>query len=134
MMLGGIWIAGAAFNVFVTLPHASSSWNNLGENATFGPYRWFFDTVAGGAPAFWALIVIAGELLLGSLLRGRDPWARYGVILSVAWCLFIIWPYTLTTIPLLVLAGWLLRHDHDQNVVDLLRQRGMPDRLHRAGV
>lgn len=101
VLLGAVWIAGAIWNAFVTLPGAPGAWSDLGENATFGVYRWFFDSVAGGAPVFWTIMLIAAELTLGVLLLGTDPWARYGLLLSTAWCVFLfflIWPWTLSTV------------------------------------
>lgn len=136
MLLGVIWIAGAIFNAVWTLPAAFDAWDSLGREATFAGYRWFFGTVVSLAPDLMTLLLILGELALGVMLLSRDPWAQVGLVLSVVWCaflLFIIWPYTLSTLLLLALAGWLLRYDHDRSVVDLLRHRGGLDRLHKAG-
>lgn len=121
--LGAVWIAGAVFNAVWTLPNAGSSWADLADNATFAAYRWFFADIAGDAPAFWAVALILAELTLGALVMSRDPWARYGLLLSVAWSaflFFLIWPYTLSTIVFGVLAAVLLRGDHLRGVSDLL--------------
>ena len=137
MLLGVIWIAGAIFNAVWTLPSAFDVWEGLADDATFGVYRWFFGAVVGAAPDLMTLLLIVGELTLGVLLLARDPWARAGAALSVVWCLFLLFlimPYTLTTLPLLALAAWLLRYDHEQSAIDLLRHRGVHDHLHRVGV
>lgn len=136
MLLGSIWIAGAVVNAVWTLPGAFDAFEGLADDATFAGYRWFFGTVVGAAPDLMTLLLILAEMTLGVMLLSRDPWAEAGLLLSVLWCVFlffIIWPYTLTTLPLLMLAGWLLRYDHDQSIVDLFRRRGAPDHLHRAG-
>lgn len=136
MLLGAIWIAGAIFNTLWTLPASFDAWEGLGEDATFAGYRWFFSTVVGAVPDLMTLLLILGELTLGVLLLSRDPWAEVGLVLSVLWCaflLFIIWPYTLSTLALLALSGWLLRYDHEGSLIDLIRHRGVPDHLHHAG-
>lgn len=137
VLLGSVWITGAIWNVLVTLPEARGVWDDLGENATFGVYRWFFDTMAGGAPAFWTIMVIAAELMLGVLLLGRDPWARYGLLLSTAWCVFLfflIWPWTLSTIIFLGPSVWLLRYRHPIGVMDLLHRHPGDVGMRRTGV
>lgn len=136
MLLGSIWIAGAMVNAIWTLPESFDAWEGLSEDATFAGYRWFFGTVVGAAPDLMTLLLIAGELGLGVMVLSRDPWAEVSLVLSVTWCsflFFIIWPYTLTTVVLLALSGWLLRYDHNRSVLDLFRHQGMPDRLHRVG-
>lgn len=136
MVLGAIWIAGAIFNTVWTLPGAADAFANLGEDATFAGYRWFFSSVVGAVPELMAILLILGELALGVLLLARDPWAEAGLVLSVVWCaflFFLIWPYTLTTLVLLALAGWLLRYDHQWSIVDLVRHRGTFDHVHPAG-
>lgn len=136
MLLGVIWIAGAIVNTIWTLPASFDAWASLGDDATFAGYRWFFSTVVGAAPDFMTLLLILGELTLGVMLLARDPWAEAGLVLSVIWSvflLFIIWPYTLSTIVLLALSGWLLRYDHDASLIDLIRHRGVNDHLHHAG-
>lgn len=136
MLLGAVWIAGAIVNTIWTLPASFDAWESLGEDATFAGYRWLFSSIVGAAPDFMTLLLILGELTLGILLLSRDPWAQVGLVLSAVWCVFlffIIWPYTLSTIVLLALSGWLLRYDHEQSVVDLIRHRGVHDHLRRAG-
>lgn len=128
--LGCVWILGAIVNTVWTLPHAETFRDDLGQNATFAVYRWFFDSVVGSAPVFWAILLIIAELTIGVLLMRRDPWARYGLILSAAWCvflLFIIWPDTLSTLLLLTLSIWLLRYSHADILKDLVHRR--PDRM-----
>jgi hypothetical protein len=124
--LGLVWLAGAAFNAVSTLPHPETFRDDLGQNSTFAVYRWFFDSVVGSAPVFWSILLILAEVLLGILLLGRDPWARYGLILSTAWCVFlffVIWPYTLSTVPLLALSVWLLRYPHPDDIFDVVHRR-----------
>lgn len=121
-LLGATWIVGAIFNLFVTLPGSTRAWEDLGENATFAIYRWFFASIIGIAPAFWTVMLILGEMVLGILLLVRDPWDRYGLILSVVWCVFLfflIWPWTLSTIVFLVPSMWLLRYQHPTSLLDM---------------
>ncbi len=129
LALGATWIAGAVVNAIWTLPNAESAWSDLADNATFTPYRWFFDTIIGSAPTLWGGMLILGELGLGMLLLARDPWARYGLVLSVAWSVFLfflIWPYTLSTVLFGGLAAMLLRVEHPRGLLDVhLRDRPM---------
>lgn len=125
LALGAVWIAGAVVNAVWTLPGAEAAWADLADNATFAPYRWFFADVAGAAPALWAVLLILAELTLGVLLLARDPWARNGVILSIAWSVFLfflIWPYTLSTVIFGAMAALLLRVHHPRSVLDLLHR------------
>jgi hypothetical protein len=134
MLLGAVWIAGAMWNAVVTLPGASDAWSDLGTNATFRIYRWFFDSIAGGAPVVWALMLVVAELTLGLLLLRADPWARYGLLLSTAWCVFLfflIWPWTLSTIIFLFPSILLLRYPHPLGLGDLLTGHG--GRMAQAG-
>jgi hypothetical protein len=136
LVLGVIWISGAIINGLWTLPAASDAWESLGRDATFAAYRWFFSDIVSVAPELMTVLLILGELALGVMILARDPWARSGLLLSVVWSvflLFLIWPYTLSTLVLLVLAAWLLRFDHERAVVDLVRHRGGWDQPHRFG-
>jgi len=123
MLLGFVWIAGAIWNAVVTLPDAADAWDVLGENATFGVYRWFFNSVVSAAPEFWSMMLIAGELVLGILLMAKGRWAQYGLAGSVLWSIFLtflIFPYTLMMPLFVLLAAWLLRFEPRASVLDLL--------------
>lgn len=136
VLLGMVWIAGAIFNAVWTLPNADEALGDFGTTATFSPYRWFFDTVVGMSPAFWAVLLILAEVGLGILLLARDPWARIGLLLSVAWStflFFLIWPYTLSTVVFLVLAVVLLRYEHPRSLLDALHRHDSMRVAHHRG-
>jgi hypothetical protein len=124
IVLGTIWIAGAVFNAAWTIRHTSMFRDDLGSESTFAAYRWFFSDVVGSAPVFWTLLLIIGETALGVLLLSRHARARLGLVLSAVWSTFLtfmIWPYTLTTIPLVVISVVLLRYEHPASIPELVR-------------
>jgi uncharacterized membrane protein YphA (DoxX/SURF4 family) len=124
LVLGLIWIAGAVYNAAWTLRNTSTFRDDFGAESTFAPYRWFFDSIVGSAPAFWTVLLVLGETTLGLLLLGTDARARLGLVLSAVWSTFLtfmMWPYTLTTIPLLVVSAVLLRYEHSVSFPDVVR-------------
>jgi hypothetical protein len=131
MGVGLIWIAGAVYNAVWTMPNARDAWHGLGEDATFGIYRWFFSDVVGAAPVAWTAALVAGEILLGVMLLGKERWARRGLLGSTIWSLFLsflIWPYTLMMFPFALLTVWLLRWEHRTGILDLTHWPGTTGR------
>ena len=124
MALGLTWIAGAIYNLVWTLWHPELLGDEgFGANASLPVYRWFFGDVVGGAPAFWTVLLILGELGLGALTLARGVWAKAGLWGSVAWSLWLfplMWPYTQMMGPFALLPAWLLRDEPRWSVLDVI--------------
>ena len=69
----------------------------------------------------WIALVVAFEMGIGVLLLSADPFARLGLILSLAFALFLVplwWGGgALVNLLLLVLLLWLLRFDYPVAIV-----------------
>ena len=77
-IVGGIWLAGAAFNAVATLRQPDPyTWL---EESLVRPYRWFFGEVAARDPSFWTLALVAGETALGILTLAGGKWTRLGLL------------------------------------------------------
>jgi hypothetical protein len=131
--VGGIWIAGAAFNALVTArmddPYA---W--IVDESRIGAYRWFFGEVAGAHPVAWTLALVAGEAVLGVLTLAGGRKARLGLFGGVIFSLFLFFmvtPYTVVMGPYaLVLVGLLLEERRRTRVTQSHPSNG--DRGHVA--
>jgi hypothetical protein len=110
VVVGGVWLAGAAFNAGWTLRQAAPfEWL---EESLFPPYRWFFGEVAARSPVFWTLALVAGETALGILTIAGGKWTRLGLIGGVLFSLFLFslaTPYTTMMGGYALLLAWLLR-------------------------
>lgn len=132
LVIGLIWLAGAAFNGLVTL-RMSRPFEWL-EASPVPVYRWFFRDIAGAQPAFWTLLLIAGEIALGVLTLARGGWARLGLAGGALFSLFLVslgTVYTLVMAPYALLLAWLARRDTTPFPFD--RQRLRPDRRALSG-
>src|SRR5215216_5780708 len=78
LAVGGIWLAGAAFNLLVTRA-MEDPYRWLAEGSPVPIYRWFFGDVVGAHPAFWTVAGAAGEAGIGALTLCRGRWARLGL-------------------------------------------------------
>ena len=110
-VIGGIWLAGAAFNAGWTL-RQDGPWTWL-EESRVPVYRWFFGEVAAANPAPWTVALIAGEITLG-LLTLSQRWGRRGLIAGAAFSAFLFslgTPYTLMMGGYALLLAWLARRD-----------------------
>jgi hypothetical protein len=108
-VVGGIWLAGAAFNAGWTL-RQDEPWTWL-EESRVPVYRWFFGEVAGANPAPWTVALIAGEVALGLLTLSRRR-VRAGLIAGAAFSAFLFTldtPYTLMMGGYALLLAWLAR-------------------------
>lgn len=130
IVVGLIWLAGAVWNLTVTLRMADPfGW--LAEGSWFAPWRWFFGDIVQSRPAFWTVLLISGEAALGALTLARHGWARLGLaggaLFSIALFSFGT-SYTLMMGPYALLLAWLARHQYHRSAIDHLRG----DRLRRA--
>ena len=109
-IVGGIWLAGAAFNAgWTTRQAAPFEWL---EESLFPPYRWFFGEVAAQSPVFWTVALVAGETALGILTIAGGKWTRLGLLGGVLFSLFLFslaTPYTTMMGGYALLLAWLLR-------------------------
>ncbi len=124
MLIGATWLAGAAFNVGWTLRNPDSVGSDLARNVTLPGYHWFFAEVVALHPRFWIVLLILGEAILGLMTLGKDRVAQVGLVGSALWsvCLFfLLWPYTLMMGAFAFVPAWLLRYEHRQSALDLLR-------------
>lgn len=125
LVVGLIWIAGAVFNLLVTLRmERPFEWL---EASPVPFYRWFFADVAGAHPALWTVLLVAGETALGVLTLWDGARARLGLAGGALFSAFLFSlapPYTLVMGPYAVFVGWLARKPHSQSIRQMLRQRG----------
>jgi len=108
VVVGGIWLAGAAFNAGWTLRQPDPyTWL---EESLVRPYRWFFGEIAAQNPSFWTLALIAGETTLGLLTIAGGKWTRLGLLGGTLFSLFLFslaTPYTLMMGGYVALLAWL---------------------------
>lgn len=109
-IVGGIWLAGAAFNAVATLRQPDPyTWL---EESLVRPYRWFFGEVAARDPSFWTLALVAGETALGILTLAGGKWTSLGLLGGVLFSTFLFTlatPYTLMMGGYALLLAWLAR-------------------------
>jgi hypothetical protein len=119
---GFVFIASGVVNALVTLPNPQFYWDFA--KLTFFPfYRdLIVDLVIPNARVVTILVVIY-ELIAGTLVLDRGQAARWGLVATGVWVLFVcptmgwytIWSPLLLVIPLL-----LLRFHYPRSVADLL--------------
>jgi hypothetical protein len=126
-LVGGIWVAGAAWNAFVTWSMTDPySW--LADDSVIPLWRWFFTDIVERQPDLWTALLIAGEVTLGLLTLGRNRWARMGLLGGALFSLLLFSLGTLYTLmmgPYALLLIWLSRHEHHRSVRDLM-SLGLP--------
>lgn len=122
VVVGLIWLAGAAFNALVTLRMSDAfAWL---EESPVPVYRWFFGDVVGAHPAVWTVLLAFGELVLGVLTLARGGWARFGLAggaLFSALLFSLGTVYTLVMGPYALLLARLARWDYPRSLFDRLR-------------
>ncbi len=133
IVVGLVWLAGAAFNAIVTLRMAEPfSWL---EASPIAPYRWFFREVAGSRPGLWTALLVAGEATMGALTLARGRWVTLGLGLGTAFSVFLFTlatPYTLVMGAWAALLGWLARREYPTSPFDRVlyaltgQRRGTP--------
>jgi hypothetical protein len=124
IVAGLIWLAGAAFNAVVTLrmdePYA---WL---ETSPVPFYRWFFADVVKAHPSLWTMLLVIGELALGTLTLARGRWARLGLtggaVFSALLC-SLASIYTLVMGPYALLLGWLGRGTYERSPLERISAR-----------
>jgi hypothetical protein len=122
LAIGLIWLAGAAFNALVTL-RMSNAFDWL-EESPIPVYRWFFRDVVGAQPALWTILLVIGEVALGTLTLGPAKRARLGLAggaLFSALLFSLGTVYTLVMGPYALLLAWLARREYDAGPFDWLR-------------
>lgn len=124
LVVGLIWLAGAAFNLFVTLRMARPfEWL---EESPVPLYRWFFRDVVGPNPEVWTVLLVAGEIALGVLTLARGGWARLGLAGGALFSAVLVsfgTAYTLIMGPYALLLLWLARKEYRHSPFDWLQER-----------
>ncbi len=125
LLVGGIWLAGAAWNTFVTVSMADPyGW--LADDSVVPLWRWFFTDVVEQHPGMWTALLIAGELCLGLFTLGRGRRAQMGLLGGALFSMLLFslgTPYTLMMGPYALLLLWLSRQEAREGLIDMLRWR-----------
>lgn len=132
--VGLMWLAGAAFNLLVTLRMANPfGW--LADGSKVTAWRWFFgDVVETHLTWLWIALLIAGETALGVLTLARHGWARLGLAGGALFSVVLFsfgTSYTLMMGPYALLLAWLARYQYCRSVVDLLHGQHQHMATHR---
>jgi hypothetical protein len=106
--VGLVWIAGAVFNLLVTLRMAAPyRWL---EDSPIPAWRWLFREVVSPRARLWTGLLLLCELAIGALTLGGGMRARLGLLSGSAFSAFLFslgTPYTLMMGPYAALLGWL---------------------------
>jgi hypothetical protein len=120
LVIGLVWIAGAIFNLFVTM-RMDSPFGWL-EDSAIRPWSWFFGRVVSPHSQVWTALLVMWELAIGVMALARGRVARLGLAGGALFSasLFSLWtPYTMGMGVYALLLGWLARH-HDPSVDEAL--------------
>ena len=93
------------------------------EESRVRVYRWFFGDVVSAHPAFWIVLLVAGELALGLLTLAGGGWARPGLAggaLFSALLFSVGSVYTLIMGPYALLLAFLARREYTGSPFDRL--------------
>ena len=123
---GFVFIASGIVNMLLTLPNPQFYWD-FAKLTFFPVYRDLIVNLVIPNASLVTTIVVFFELAAGSLVLGRDEAARWGLIATGAWVLFVcptmgwytVWSPLLLTIPLL-----LLRYRYRRSLLDILLGQG----------
>jgi hypothetical protein len=130
-MVGALLIGGGIFNLLFTLPNAPQSLFDLVATAPIPPYREVVGyVVAWNATQAFVLLVVAFEIVTGSLVLWRGSLSRLPLLAAGAWCLGmlpvippagVLVGLALTGTPG-VAALLLARRDYPESVLTIARQ------------
>lgn len=134
ILVGLIWLAGAAFNAVVTL-RMSEPFTWL-ESSPIPPYRWFFRDIIGARPMLWVALLVVAEATMGALTLARGRSVRLGLGLGALFSAFLFTlatPYTLVMGGYAALLGWLARKEYPVSAIDQIvaATRRLPRLSHR---
>jgi hypothetical protein len=122
-IVGGIWLAGSAWNVLVTR-RMDDPYGWLAQDSWVPAWRWLFGDVVSASPDGWTLALAAGEAMLGILTLRGGEWGRRGLLGGALFstALFSLGtPYTLMMGPYALRLLWLARRDQIGPVRPTLR-------------
>ena len=114
VLVGLIWLAGAAFNLLVTT-RMEDPYGWIARDSAFPLYRWYFREVVDPHPVVWTLLLVAWEAATGGATLARGQWPRLGLtggVLFSAFLFTLVWPYTLMMGPYALFLAWLARRHH----------------------
>jgi hypothetical protein len=112
-LVGGFFLVMAGVHLGIVSVDAQT-YDAFADHALFPLVRDGWQQIVMSAPAFWGLCLMAGELLLGTLLLVGGRAARWGWIGVIAFHLllmlfgFWVWAWS---IPVLGVLVWLARRD-----------------------
>lgn len=124
-VVGVIWLAGAVFNLAVTL-QMNDPYVWIVEESCVAFWRRFFGEVVDENLLFWTVMLIIGEATLGVLTLARNGWAKAGLIggaMFSAMLFFFGSVYTLVMGPYALLLVWLATHPFRRSIVDIVTRR-----------
>lgn len=111
LAVGGVWLAGAAFNLLVTR-QMEDPYGWLADGSPIPVYRWFFGEVVAARPEAWTIALAIGEATIGICTLSRGRWSQAGLVGGAIFSglLFsLATPYTLVMGPYALLLAWLDR-------------------------
>lgn len=117
--VGGVWLAGAAWNALVTR-RMEDPYGWLADGSPVPVYRWFFGDVVSAHPTSWTMALAVGEASVGALTLRRGRWARLGLAggaLFSALLFSLATPYTLMMGPYALFLAWLARKEQRRSQV-----------------
>lgn len=116
-VVGGVWIAGAAFNALVTA-RMDDPYGWIVSESRVGAYRWFFGEIINRQPVAWTFALVTGEAVLGVLTLTRGRKAVLGLVGGTVFSLFLFFmgtPYTVVMGPYALVLWWLAREERGKN-------------------
>ncbi len=109
----GLYLGGAVYNAFVTVPEAREVFESFADMAWLGPYRWLIDNLFLAAPTACAATLAAFELAVGVGIVAGGQARRAALVAATAFVIALIpslsWPYWTANVGLAALQVRALR-------------------------
>lgn len=121
---GIFFLAMAAVNIYFFSSNPTT-YATAAKNALFPAYKALFEAIVGSAPAFFALLLIAYEILVGLLILSRGRSVYWGIYMAILFLLGIT-PMAIETLGNMGMAfalGLLLHHDYTRAFLDTFRRQ-----------
>lgn len=112
-LVGGLFLVTGGVHLGIVMVDAGF-YRHFADEALFPFVRAGWDDVFMAAPTFWGLCLMAGEIVLGSLLLLGGPWAKAGWVGVIAFHLLLMFfgfGFFLWSIPMLCLLAILAVRD-----------------------
>lgn len=126
VVVGVGYLVAAAFNLFSTLPKGDLAW--FAENAWLPTLDALVMEVVVPNRAFFMVLVVAFEVVVGALILGRGRSVDVGIGAAVLWVLFLMpflqpWPMAATNLLLAVVQAVLLLRRYETAIWQLMRRQ-----------